>query len=88
MVYRLVYVKRITACAREVGIDETITHISPLLKKLAADGEAVIRQALGQELGLLATYCADPAEVTTSPCSPLDQPCLVMCYLLMRRPLI
>lgn len=60
---RLVYVKRIGAVSRQVGIHEMVTHLMPLVKKISTDTEAVIRQALCQELGGLAPWLADPSEV-------------------------
>lgn len=57
---RLVYVKRIAACARSVGLSETIAQLLPLFPKLAADHEAVVRTAAAAELANVAHMLADP----------------------------
>src|SRR5688500_5483944 len=62
---RLVFVKRLTACAKNAGISETTTHLMPLFKKLSADTEVVIRQAVATEMGNLSLWLANPTEVTS-----------------------
>ena len=57
---RLVYVKRISACARVVGLKDAMTQLLPLFPKLAADHEAVVRTAASGELANLAHFLADP----------------------------
>lgn len=57
---RLVYVKRISACARTVGLKEAMTQLLPLFPKLTVDHEAVVRTAASGELANLAHFLADP----------------------------
>jgi hypothetical protein len=57
---RLVYVKRIAACARSVGLRETLTQLLPLFQKLVVDQEAVVRTAAASELANMAHFLADP----------------------------
>ena len=57
---RLVYVKRIAACARTVGLRDAMAQLLPLFPKLAADHETVVRTAAAGELANIAHFLAEP----------------------------
>jgi hypothetical protein len=57
---RYIYVKRLSACARRVGVQDAIAHLVPLFKKLVTDKEEIVRQALGEEVGKFAIFLGRP----------------------------
>eukprot|EP00931_Biecheleriopsis_adriatica_P087930 TRINITY_DN62332_c0_g1_i1.p1 TRINITY_DN62332_c0_g1~~TRINITY_DN62332_c0_g1_i1.p1 ORF type:complete len:941 (+),score=215.22 TRINITY_DN62332_c0_g1_i1:121-2823(+) len=53
---RLVFVNELVDCAHEIGYDATITHLLPLVQKLASDPEVLVRQSLVSHIGDLAGF--------------------------------
>ncbi|CAE8584682.1 unnamed protein product, partial [Polarella glacialis] len=53
---RLVFVNELVDTAHEIGYDATVTHLLPLVQKLASDPEVLVRQSLVGNFGDLAGF--------------------------------
>jgi hypothetical protein len=63
---RHVFIKRVVACAAEIGVEQTVAELVPLLPKLTEDEHLTIRQGVARMLGRLGLFLAtheDPGEL-------------------------
>ena len=67
---RLIFLRRLSSVARVFGVSATVEHLLPLLPRLAADKEDVIRQAVGIEVAALVVYLANPLKPQPQPVRP------------------
>ena len=67
---RLIFLRRLSSVARVFGVSATVEHLLPLLPRLAADKEDVIRQAVGIEVAALVVYLANPLRPQPQPVRP------------------
>jgi len=59
---RLVFVNELVDSAHDIGYEATVAHLLPIVRKLASDGEVLVRQSLVGHFGDLAGFLiqADP----------------------------
>mmetsp|Transcript_114567 Transcript_114567/g.227986 ORF Transcript_114567/g.227986 Transcript_114567/m.227986 type:complete len:897 (-) Transcript_114567:181-2871(-) len=53
---RLVFVNELVDAAHDVGYEATVAHLLPIVRKLASDGEVLVRQSLVGHFGDLAGF--------------------------------